>query len=296
MIVLSYNLRGCGSSAKRKCLRELIRTVQVDVFFIQESKLSNFDLVDVKSLWGEGDMEWSAKWSVGRSGGIMTMWKVWLFEVLYSFIGDGFLGLSMNWPGKIVYVVNVYASCFLDKKKEMCNKLRELRNKFQEGEWCIGGDFNVVCDKGKRKGIGVQMDGGEIQEFNEFISLMDLLDLPVLGNRFTWFNLAGLACSRIERFLSFLEEGWKALSNIRGKPGFVLKEKLSKLKAMIRIWNKEVFGVLDLDFNNTISNLNKLDAMVAAVEGGINTDIGEARSVASKSLWDAVNNRESMLK
>ncbi|XP_058784972.1 uncharacterized protein LOC131659864 [Vicia villosa] len=261
----------------------------VDICFIQESKLSNIDSVNVKSLWGEGDMKWSAKWSMGRSGGIITMWKVGLFEVLFNFVGDCFLGLALNWKGKTVYVVNVYASCFLDKNKEMWKKLRELRAKFQEGEWCIGGDFNVVCDKGERKGIGVQMNGGDIQNFNEFISSMELHDLPVLGNRFTWFNLVGSACSRIDRFLiseglvnrqvvgersvsdhfpirlngvvkdwgpkpfklfkcwlnhdgfkPFLEEGWKALSNIRGKPGFVIKEKLSKLKALIRIWNKEV--------------------------------------------------------
>ncbi|XP_058733537.1 uncharacterized protein LOC131605163 [Vicia villosa] len=278
------------------------------------------------------------------------MWKVGLFEVIFSFVGDGFLGLSVNWQGKMMYLVNVYASCFLDKKKEMWNKLRELRNNFQEGEWCVGGDFNAVCDKGERKGERVQMDGGEIQEFNEFISSMEMIDLSVLGNRFTWFNQAGSTCSRLDKFLiseglvdlweidrqvvgersvsdhcpiwlngmvkdwgpkpiklfkcwfnhdgfrPFLEEGWKSLDNIRGKPGFVLKEKLSKLKAMIRKWNKEDFGVVDLEVNSAIDNLNKLDSMVVDVKGVINTDIAEARSVASKSMWDAVNNRESMLK
>ncbi|XP_058755656.1 uncharacterized protein LOC131628868 [Vicia villosa] len=65
---------------------------------------------------------------------------------------------------------------------------------------------------------------------------------------------------------------------------------------MIRKWNKEDFGVVDLEVNSAINNLNKMDFMVAAVEGGINTDIAEAMSVASKSMWDVVNNRESRLR
>ncbi|XP_058741619.1 uncharacterized protein LOC131614006 [Vicia villosa] len=281
MIVLSYNLRGCGSAAKRKCLRDLIRSVQVDICFIQESKLCNFDSVNVQSLWGESDMEWSANWAVGRFGGIITMWKVGLFKVLYSFTGDGFLGIAVNWKGKRVYVVNVYAPRTLDKKKEMWKSMREMRYRFQEGEWyCFRGDFNVVSNRGERLGIGVQINGGEILGFNEFISAMELIDLPVLGNRFTWFNLAGTACSRIDRFL----DSWKSLSNIHGRPGYILKEKLSKQKNMIRTWNKEVFGILDLDVNKAISSLNKLDSMVADMERSTCVDVSEARGVASKAM------------
>src|SRR4051812_40938113 len=99
-----------------------------------------------------------------------------------------------------------------------------------------------------------------------------------------------------EGFKPFLEDCWNSLSNIRGRPGFILKEKLFKLKHMIRRWNREVFGILDLDVNNAISNLNKLDALVADLERGIAADVCEARGVASKALWDAVNNRESILR
>ncbi|XP_058725516.1 uncharacterized protein LOC131596794 [Vicia villosa] len=61
-------------------------------------------------------------------------------------------------------------------------------------------------------------------------------------------------------------------------------------------WNKEIFGLLDLEVNSTINTLNNLDSMVAAVEGRVNADIAAARIVASESLWDAVINRESILK
>ncbi|XP_058776602.1 uncharacterized protein LOC131650919 [Vicia villosa] len=171
---------------------------------------------------------------------------------------------------------------------------------------------------------------------------MELIDIPMFGNRFTWFNLAGSACSRLDRFLvtsglidlwnidgqvvgsrfvldhcpiwlqsyvrnwgakpfkyfkcwfnhegflPFVEEVWNSLE-VRGKLGFVLKEKLFLLKNKIRLWNKEVFGIVDLEVNNFISSLNALDSLVANVEGGVIEDVMEARRVASKAVWDARN-------
>src|SRR4051812_4408234 len=108
MIVLSYNVRGCGSSVKRKCSRSSIQSVQVDVCFIQESKLSSLIQVDVRSLWMDAKVEWSAKWFVERSRGIITLWKPGLFELIISFMGEGFLGLCVLWQGTRVYLVIVY--------------------------------------------------------------------------------------------------------------------------------------------------------------------------------------------
>ncbi|XP_058766610.1 uncharacterized protein LOC131640216 [Vicia villosa] len=62
--------------------------------------------------------------------------------------------IKMSWQGKRVYVVNVYAPCTLDKKKEMWMNLREKRNSFQDGEWCFWGDFNAVSNRRERLGIG----------------------------------------------------------------------------------------------------------------------------------------------
>lgn len=60
-MVLSYNLRGCGSSVKRKCLWDLISSVATDISFIQESKLFGFKAVSADSIWPNNSMEWCAK-------------------------------------------------------------------------------------------------------------------------------------------------------------------------------------------------------------------------------------------
>ncbi|XP_058765404.1 uncharacterized protein LOC131638877 [Vicia villosa] len=270
----------------------------------KETKLVNLDSFLVNSLWLEGPVGWSAKWAVGRSDGILTLWKPGLSELVFSSVGEGFLGIHVIWKGKLLYLVNVYASCLLVKKKEMWWRLRELKNRFQPGEWCIGGNFNAVCKSDERKGIGPCSSVAELHEFDEFICSMEMIDIPMFGNHFTWFNLAGSTCSKLDRFLvssglidlwniegsyGWFQECLRSLSHmdvwnslvLRGKPGFILKEKLFLLKTKLRSWNKEVFRFVNFEVTNAISNLNSLDALVANVEGGVLEEVSDARRVAS---------------
>ena len=54
----------------------------------------------------------------------------------------------------------------------------ELKNKIG-GAWCFIGDFNVVRKESKRyEGLS---GSKEMLEFNDFISLVEVLDLPLLG-------------------------------------------------------------------------------------------------------------------
>jgi hypothetical protein len=45
-----------------------------------------------------------------------------------------------------------------------------------------------------------------MREFGEFMETMDLVDLPLLGRRFTWFHPNGRSMSRIDKFL--VSEEW----------------------------------------------------------------------------------------
>lgn len=109
----------------------------------------------------------------------------------------------------------MYVSCLYDKKKEMWNKLKDLKSRYQPGVWCIGGDFNSIRSLTERKGICVSHGGPEIQDFNDFISCMELINIPMFGNRFTWFNLVGSNCSRLDRLL--VTSGLIDLWNIEGQ-------------------------------------------------------------------------------
>lgn len=80
------------------------------------------------------------------------------------------------------------------------------KNGFGGQLWCVVGDFNEVKRSSERRGISSNNSESESREFQDFIDDLTLIDLPVLGNRFTWFKHDGNAMSRLDRFL--LSEGW----------------------------------------------------------------------------------------
>ncbi|XP_058749863.1 uncharacterized protein LOC131622859 [Vicia villosa] len=95
---------------------------------------------------------------------------------------------------------------------EIWSRLRVLRNQFLLGDWCTVGDFNAIQMDGERKRVSDGINRVELKDFNDFILSMDLVDIPVVGSKFTWFKLDGSACSRLDRFL--VSEGLIDLSKL----------------------------------------------------------------------------------
>src|SRR4051812_30602166 len=118
MIVLSLNMRGGGNRVKRKRVGFHNKKGQVDICFIQESKLREVDSGTVRDLWGDKFVEWSFAEANRASGGLITMWKKNLFNLIFSFKRQGFLGLCVEKNGKVIYFVNVYASCDCRRRVE----------------------------------------------------------------------------------------------------------------------------------------------------------------------------------
>ena len=66
--------------------------------------------------------------------------------------------------------------------------------------WCIGEDFNIVCFSSGRLAGG--RFSPEMWDFSDFISEQGMLDLPLVGGRFTCSsNQDHPSMSRIDRFL-----------------------------------------------------------------------------------------------
>lgn len=59
----------------------------------------------------------------------------------------------------------------------------------------------IKYKKMKERGVSSLFNRREAEEFEEFIQLMDLVGVPLMGRNFTGFNLEGSACSRLDRFL-----------------------------------------------------------------------------------------------
>lgn len=77
----------------------------------------------------------------------------------------------------------------------------------------MGSDFNEIRNVNERQGCSNRERG--MKDFNKFIEDLELVDLQLLGRKFTWSNSQdGEKWSRIDRFLLEYPNmaGWKNLS------------------------------------------------------------------------------------
>lgn len=87
-----------------------------------------------------------------------------------------------------------YSSCFNSNKRLVWEKLITFKGKWSNGEWSLGWNFNVIKNVNKIRGRSNQVRLSEIQEFNDFIDLVELMDVPTIDRRFTWTNGMEVIC------------------------------------------------------------------------------------------------------
>ncbi|XP_058784565.1 uncharacterized protein LOC131659380 [Vicia villosa] len=211
MIIYSLNIRVGGKRVKRKRIGYNIQRGRVDLAFLQETKLRDVQHQYVKEMWGDEWVEWSHLEAEGASGGILIMWRKDFFKLIYSFRGEGFLGVCVEKDNKRIYFVNIYASCDHKVRMNSWRKIVDLKRRSIDGSWCIGGDFNIVTSSEERVGISKKNYKREMADFIDFIKEIKLVDPPTIGGKFTWSNRCGSAMSRLDRFLlssSFIDD-WK---------------------------------------------------------------------------------------
>lgn len=218
MIIGSFNIRGGVCALKRSRINSIILKGKADIFLIQETKVVKMSDKVASSFWKYSDIGYSFSNSEGRSGGLITLWNKDKVTVINSFKGVGFLGTKVIWKDDVYYVVNVYSSCDLDKKKRMWDDLLVLKKKFCDGEWIMGGDFNAIKNGRERKGRAVAFNNKEADLFAEFISDSGLVDVPCKGKNFSWFSGDDKSKSRIDRFLlsSVVVNRWEVVGQLIG--------------------------------------------------------------------------------
>ncbi|GKU96376.1 hypothetical protein SLEP1_g9618 [Rubroshorea leprosula] len=138
--------------------------------------------------------------SLRASRGLIIIWNSDIIKKMDVFEGEGFIGIHGLWgPNEYpCFLCNVYSPCDLIKKKILWEDLEQLIRNYM-GCWCLEGDFNAMKSSQERKGgKSVRRD---IKGFEEFIVKNGLLDLPLLGRKYTWYQPNGRCMSRLDRFL-----------------------------------------------------------------------------------------------
>ncbi len=310
MKILSLNIRGIGGAVKKNYVRDMISRELVDMVCLQETKCSDFSRENVYLIWGTNEVDWVENKAVNSAGGVITMWSNKVFQLSSFKNGRNFSVLEGVWKrgfGTHVTIVNIYCSGSFREKKEMWNEISGIRQGQLLKAWCIIGDFNCIRRQEERKSLVSCSDySREIKGFNDFIESFELVDIPLVGRKFTWFKPNGLVKSRIDRvlvskewlevwpnsqqfvfnrsisdhcavilkevsvdwgpkpfrflnvwlkdsrFKEFVSSSWSAYK-ITGGGIFVFKEKLKKLKADLKVWDREVFG----DVNQASKEIQK---------------------------------------
>ncbi|GMJ15906.1 hypothetical protein HRI_005259800 [Hibiscus trionum] len=207
MRAITWNIRGIGSDSKISGLRALVREHRVEMLLIQETKMGDLSVDFIRKFWYDDFFDFVYSPSEGRSGGILTIWDKSVFNLEDSTVNNNFLRLSGYWrnvEGKVA-IVNVYSPCNLSDQRALWHTLLELKSQVSEF-WLVGGDFNAVLNKGERSGGSRMLSN--CKDFNAFIEVGNLIDLPMLGKKFTWFGPKNRR-SRLDRFL--LEADWMTI-------------------------------------------------------------------------------------
>lgn len=226
-----------------------------------------------------------------------------LFVVQSSFSGDHFVGVCVNHLERQLYLINVYSPCNMAGKIRMWEDLRKLKGELKDGEWCVGGDFNVVVSRSER-------NQAERREFEIFIEDMQLIDVPSSRKKYTCFSSEGFISSwnisaqwiggrdisdhcpmwlvstnlswgpksflfnncwlEHKEFMRFVKECWNTFK-VEGRASHIAKEKLKMLQEKLKWWNREVFSFKGLHIESLVKDMNEPEKM-AVEEGPPNID------------------------
>ncbi|GKV14958.1 hypothetical protein SLEP1_g25756 [Rubroshorea leprosula] len=192
-------------AGKRREVRDWVVKEKVQYLALQETKMEGMDRQTCRTLWGSDNFDFVAKPSCGKSGGLLCVWDNSIFSMDRTIEGENYLGLFGFWglDRTPVFFVNVYAPCDVTRKRQLW---RELINIIvnNRGNWCVMGDFNATKNLQERVGNNSSTNG--MKEFEKFMQESGLVDIPLVGRKYTWYHPNGCSMSRLDRFL--LSEEW----------------------------------------------------------------------------------------
>jgi hypothetical protein len=120
---------------KRKVINELIQKEKVEFIAIQETKLEVIYDALCYSICGSEDCQWISGPAIGNSGGFLSIWSKFAASLIFSFSGDNFIGVCLDWGElkKRCFIVNVYSKCDISCKRLLLGESCVVEGKIWEG-------------------------------------------------------------------------------------------------------------------------------------------------------------------
>jgi len=169
-------VKGLNDEDKCPRVRNLLREWKVDIVCFQETKLEVMSCSVVRSLWGCHYVDWCCLDSRGAFGGILIMWDRRVVEKIDECVGEFTLAILFrnvedyfSWAFAGIYGPNSDGD-----GRFLWDELAGLLS-WWNFPWCIGRAFNITRFPSERLGA-------------DFIFYHGLMDLPLVGGKFTWSN------------------------------------------------------------------------------------------------------------
>ncbi|KAI9094269.1 hypothetical protein K1719_026851 [Acacia pycnantha] len=134
--------------------------------------------------------------SVGRSGGLVAVWKKALIKVSVLREERQFFHFSCCLNGELpFYLTAVYAIPIPSFKQMLWSDLKNLAGSMVS-PWVVLGDFNDIISSNDRTG-GAGVNFSRIQLFNDRILSCNLSDMGFCGPAYTWKGPRNVGFSRL---------------------------------------------------------------------------------------------------
>jgi exonuclease III len=179
---------GINSEKKWVALSSKIEESGCDIICLQETKRESFDLAYIKKFCPKKFTKFEFVPSVGASGGLIIIWNGTLFKGELAFHNE--FSLSVNFKCNLSndswILTNIYGPCQTERKALFIDWFANI-DMPQDTDWIIMGDFNFIRSPSDRN-----KPGGDLNDmllFNEAISNLGIVELPLKGRKFTWSNM-----------------------------------------------------------------------------------------------------------
>jgi hypothetical protein len=186
--ILNWNIRGVNSEDKCNAIKEKIEESDCAIFCIQETKREHFDHSYIKKLAPKRFNQFAFSPSEGASGGILIGWNGSIFSghVVQINKFNVTVRLTSSHNGQTWTLSSIYGPCHGPDRDVFVQWLNDLQLNAEEN-WMLAGDFNFYRSISDRNRDGGNMN--DIMIFNEIISNLGLMEIPLKGRNFTWSNM-----------------------------------------------------------------------------------------------------------
>lgn len=138
MKIISWNIRGMGSSVKKRFLAKLIKERRPDMCMIQETKLERVDKGMVQRVWGDFDVDFADSGAVGASGGILIMWNKDVFKPQSVTSQRNLILITGMFLGFECALMSIYAPNEDGDRRRLWDDILVIKNA-SNVPWCVGG-------------------------------------------------------------------------------------------------------------------------------------------------------------